>query len=31
MSRWQKEDVVHTQKDGFLILNRTTLEEAAGG
>jgi CRP/FNR family transcriptional regulator len=31
MSRWQKEDVVHTEKDGFLILNRTTLEEAAGG
>jgi CRP-like cAMP-binding protein len=31
MSRWQKEAVVHTEKDGFLILNRAALDEAAGG
>ena len=29
MSRWQKEDVMHTEKDGFVILNREALEEAA--
>jgi len=29
MSRWQKEDVVHTEKDGFLILDRPALDEAA--
>ena len=31
MSRWQKEDVVHTEKDGFVILNRAVLDEAAAG
>jgi CRP-like cAMP-binding protein len=29
MSRWQKEDVLHTEKDGFVILDRATLEEVA--
>ncbi len=29
MSRWQKEDVLHTEKDGFVILNREALEDAA--
>jgi CRP-like cAMP-binding protein len=29
MSRWQKDDVVHTEKDGFVILDRATLDEAA--
>ena len=29
MSRWQKEDVLHTEKDGFVILNRATLGEVA--
>ena len=29
MSRWQKDDVVHTEKEGFVILNRESLEEAA--
>ena len=29
MSRWQKEDVLHTEKDGFVVLNREALEEAA--
>ena len=29
MSRWQKEDVMHTEKDGFVILNREALEAAA--
>jgi hypothetical protein len=29
MSRWQKDDVVHTEKDGFVILNRTALDDAA--
>ena len=27
MSRWQKDDVVHTEKDGFVVLNRAALEE----
>lgn len=29
MSRWQKEDVLHTEKDGFVVLNRAALEEAS--
>jgi CRP-like cAMP-binding protein len=29
MSRWQKEDVVRTEKDGFIIANRGALEAAA--
>ena len=29
MSRWQKEDVLHTEKDGFLILDRAALEDVA--
>ena len=29
MSRWQKDDVVHTEKEGFVILNRESLEQAA--
>jgi CRP-like cAMP-binding protein len=29
MSRWQKDDVVHTEKDGFVILSRESLEDAA--
>jgi CRP-like cAMP-binding protein len=29
MSRWQKDDVLHTEKDGFVVLDRTALEEAA--
>ena len=29
MSRWQKEDVLHTEKDGFVVLNREALEEAS--
>lgn len=29
MSRWQKEDVIHTEKDGFLILDQAVLEDAA--
>lgn len=29
MSRWGKEDVVRTEKDGFVILDRRTLEEIA--
>jgi CRP/FNR family transcriptional regulator len=31
MSRWQKEDLVHTEKDGFVIVNREAVEEAAAG
>ena len=31
MSRWQKEDFVHTDKDGFVVVNRDALEEAAAG
>lgn len=30
MSRWQKDDVLHTEKDGFLVLARDTLEDIAG-
>ncbi|MEW6323080.1 MAG: Crp/Fnr family transcriptional regulator [Acidobacteriota bacterium] len=29
MSRWQKEEVVRTDKDGFLVLDRATLDEVA--
>jgi len=29
MSRWGKEEVVHTEKDGFVILDRRTLEATA--
>ena len=29
MSRWQKEDVMLTEKDGFVVLDRTALEEAS--
>jgi hypothetical protein len=29
MSRWQKEDVLHTEKDGFVVLDRGALEDAA--
>ncbi len=29
MSRWQKEDVLHTEKDGFVVIDRVTLEEVA--
>lgn len=31
MSRWQKEDVLHTEKDGFVVMNRAALDEAAAG
>jgi CRP-like cAMP-binding protein len=30
MSRWGKEDIVRTDKDGFVILDRRTLEATAG-
>ncbi|MDO8678153.1 MAG: Crp/Fnr family transcriptional regulator [Acidobacteriota bacterium] len=29
MSRWQKEDVLHTEKDGFVVLDRNALDEAS--
>jgi len=29
MSRWEKEAVLHTDKDGFVILDRATLEDVA--
>jgi CRP/FNR family transcriptional regulator len=29
MSRWQKDDVIRTEKDGFVIVNRTALEDAS--
>lgn len=29
MSRWQKEDVLHTDKDGFVIVDRSVLDAAA--
>ena len=29
MSRWQKEDVVHTEKDGFVVLDRSALNETS--
>jgi CRP-like cAMP-binding protein len=31
MSRWQKDDVVRTEKDGFVIVNRASLEMATEG
>jgi hypothetical protein len=30
MSRWGKEDIVHTEKDGFVVLDRSTLDATAG-
>jgi CRP/FNR family transcriptional regulator len=29
MSRWQKEDVLHTEKDGFVVRDRDSLDELA--
>jgi CRP/FNR family transcriptional regulator len=29
MSRWGKEDIVRTEKDGFVLLDRRTIEETA--
>ena len=29
MSRWQKEEVLHTEKDGFVVMDRSALEDAA--
>ena len=29
MSRWHKDDVLHTEKDGFVVLDRNALEEVA--
>lgn len=29
MSRWQKDDVLRTEKDGFVLINREALDEAA--
>ena len=29
MSRWQKDDVLYTEKDGFVLINREALDEAA--
>jgi len=31
MSRWQKDEVVRTEKDGFVVLSREVLEDAGGG
>lgn len=31
MSRWQKDEVLLTEKDGFVIVDRTALEDAAAG
>ena len=31
MSRWQKENLVHTEKDGFVVIDRDALESAAAG
>lgn len=31
MSRWQKENLVHTEKDGFVVLDREGLDAAAAG
>jgi CRP/FNR family transcriptional regulator len=30
LSRWQKDDVVHTVKDGFVILDQAALEDVVG-
>ncbi len=29
MSRWHKEDVIHTEKDGFVLVDRAALDDAA--
>jgi CRP/FNR family transcriptional regulator len=29
MSRWQREEVLLTQKDGFVVLNRDVLDEVS--
>lgn len=29
MSRWHKDDVLHTEKDGFVVLDRAALDDAA--
>jgi CRP/FNR family transcriptional regulator len=29
MSRWQKDDVLHTAKDGFVVIDRNALDEAS--
>ena len=29
MSRWEKEGVLHTDKDGFVVLDRAVLEDAS--
>jgi CRP/FNR family transcriptional regulator len=29
MSRWQKEDVLHTEKDGFVVIDRSVLDEVS--
>ena len=29
MSRWQKDDVLHTEKDGFVVLDRAALDDAS--
>ena len=29
MSRWQKDDVLHTEKDGFVVMDREALDDAA--
>jgi hypothetical protein len=31
MSRWNKEDVVRTEKDGFTVVDRGALESVATG
>ena len=31
MSRWQKDDVLHTEKDGFVVINQSALEDASTG
>ena len=31
MSRWNKDDVVRTDKDGFVVLDRPALERVAAG
>ena len=31
MSRWGKEDLIHTEKDGFLVLDRPALEAISLG
>ena len=31
MSRWNKDDVLRTEKDGFVIVDREALESLAAG